>query len=52
MPTTFQLPVATPADVDEEWEEGQVVTGVCYKGADGQDHVAKAHLTVRLCSMR
>ncbi len=36
------------ADVDEEWEEGQVVTGVCYKGADGQDHVAKAHLTVSL----
>ncbi|PRW45481.1 arginine--tRNA chloroplastic mitochondrial-like isoform X2 isoform B [Chlorella sorokiniana] len=33
-------------DMDSEWEEGQVVTGVCYKGTDGQDHVAKAHLTI------
>ncbi|EFN52926.1 hypothetical protein CHLNCDRAFT_137251 [Chlorella variabilis] len=29
-----------------EWEEGQAVTGVCYKGGDGQDHDAHAHLTI------
>jgi hypothetical protein len=36
-----------PADEGCEWEEGQAVTGVCYKGSDGADHVAHAHLTVR-----
>ncbi len=36
----------TPADQGGDWEEGQVVTGVCYKGTDGVDHVASAHLTV------
>lgn len=25
-----------------------MVTGVCYKGTDGEDHVASAHLTVGL----
>ncbi|KAL4422281.1 hypothetical protein ABPG75_008478 [Micractinium tetrahymenae] len=33
-------------DQGGDWEEGQVVTGVCYKGTDGQDHVATAHLTI------
>lgn len=33
-------------DQGGEWEEGQVVTGVCYKGSDGEDHVATAHLTI------
>lgn len=34
-------------DEGEDWEEGQVVTGVRYKSAaDGQEHTALAHLTV------
>lgn len=33
-------------DEGGEWEEGPAVTGVCYKGSDGADHVAHAHLTV------
>lgn len=35
-----------PTDADEEWQEGQPVTGVCYKGLHGEDHLAHAHLTV------
>lgn len=33
-------------DKGAEWSEGQVVTGVQYKAADGEEIVAKAHLTV------
>ena len=36
------------AECGEGWEEGQAVTGVCYKGLDGEDHTAQAHLTVRV----
>ena len=41
--------VAAPrpaADKGGEWSEGEVVTGVLYKAADGEEVVAKAHLTV------
>lgn len=35
------------ADKGEEWQEGEVVTGVRYKaGCDGTDKIALAHLTV------
>lgn len=33
-------------DKGEDWEEGQVVTGVRYRGADGADTAALAHLTI------
>lgn len=33
-------------DQGGDWEEGEVVTGVRYKAADGQEVVARAHLTV------
>lgn len=29
-----------------EWEEGQPVSGVGYKSADGQERIARAHLTI------
>ena len=35
-----------PADQDEEWNDGQVVTGVLYKAQDGAERVAHASLTV------
>ncbi len=34
------------ADQDEEWNDGQVVTGVLYKAQDGAERVAHASLTV------
>ncbi len=34
------------ADKGGDWSEGQVVTGVRYKAADGEEVVVKAHLTV------
>ncbi|KAL6762302.1 SE-domain-containing protein [Haematococcus lacustris] len=30
----------------EEWQEGQVVTGVAYKDKDGSERQARAHLTI------
>jgi squalene monooxygenase len=38
-------PPAAPEE-EQEWQEGQAVTGVLYKGSDGQDHTAHAHLTI------
>jgi 2-polyprenyl-6-methoxyphenol hydroxylase-like FAD-dependent oxidoreductase len=35
-----------PADVGEDWSEGQPVSGVKYKAADGSVREARAHLTV------
>lgn len=40
------IPHPAPADQGGDWEEGQVITGVRYKAADGQEAVAAAHLTV------
>ena len=42
---TPSLPVPCAED-GEEWQDGQAVTGVLYKGNDDQEHVAHANLTV------
>lgn len=42
--TTFCL--LFHADRGEDWSEGQPVSGVQYKGADGTVREARAHLTV------
>jgi squalene monooxygenase len=39
-------PHAYPADVGEDWSEGQPVSGVKYKAADGSIREARAHLTI------
>jgi 2-polyprenyl-6-methoxyphenol hydroxylase-like FAD-dependent oxidoreductase len=38
--------LACTADVAEDWSEGQPVSGVKYKAADGSIREARAHLTI------